>query len=117
MRLQHVIYLMCSLVMAFCLSVFSAQAGEPATSTLDAQLRIDGAVEQPITFHAPDLATLPRQTLRIRDHDGKESVFEGVALVELLQRAGVPLGKDVRGGRMVTYVVVGAADGYRVVFA
>jgi Oxidoreductase molybdopterin binding domain len=41
----------------------------------------------------------------------------GVALVELLQRAGVPLGKDLRGDRMVTYVVVGAADGYRVVFA
>jgi DMSO/TMAO reductase YedYZ molybdopterin-dependent catalytic subunit len=44
-------------------------------------------------------------------------VFEGVALVELLQRSGVPLGKDLRGDRMVTYVVVGAADGYRVVVA
>ena len=117
MRLRHVMYLMCSLMMAFCLSVLSAQAGEPATSTLEAQLRIDGAVEQPMTFHAPDLATLPRQTLQVRDHDGRESMFEGVALVELLQRAGVPLGKDLRGDRMVTYVIVGAADGYRVVFA
>jgi Oxidoreductase molybdopterin binding domain len=44
-------------------------------------------------------------------------VFEGVALVELLQQAGVPLGKDLRGDRMVTCVVVGAADGHRVVFA
>jgi hypothetical protein len=44
-------------------------------------------------------------------------VFEGVALVELLQRAGVPLGKELRGDRMMTYVVIGAADGYRVVFA
>jgi hypothetical protein len=117
MRLRHGMYLMCSLVMAFCLSVFSAQAGEPATSTLDAQLRIDGAVEKPMTFRAPDLATLPRQTLQVRDHDGRESMFEGVALVELLQRAGVPLGEDLRGDRMVTYVIVGAADGYRVVFA
>jgi DMSO/TMAO reductase YedYZ molybdopterin-dependent catalytic subunit len=114
---RYVRNLLCSLAMAFCLSVFSGQAGEQATSTIDAQVRITGAVEQPLTFHAPELATLPRQTLRVRDHQGRESVFEGVALVELLQRAGVPLGKDLRGDRMVTYVVVGAADGYRVVFA
>jgi DMSO/TMAO reductase YedYZ molybdopterin-dependent catalytic subunit len=112
-----VTYLICSLVMVFCLGAFSIQAGEPATSTLDAQLTITGAVEQPLTFHAPDLATLPRQTLQVRDHEGREGVCEGVALVELLQRAGVALGKDLRGDRMVTYVVVGAADGYRVVFA
>jgi DMSO/TMAO reductase YedYZ molybdopterin-dependent catalytic subunit len=104
-------------VIAFYLSVLSAQAGEPATSTLEAPLRIDGAVERPMTFHAPDLETLPRQTLQVQDHDGRESKFEGVALVELLQRAGVPLGKDLRGERMATYVVVGASDGYRVVFA
>jgi DMSO/TMAO reductase YedYZ molybdopterin-dependent catalytic subunit len=117
MRLRHVTYLTCSLVMVFCLGAFSVQAGEPATSTLDAPLRMDGAVEQPLTFHHSDLATLPRQTVQVRDHEGRESVFEGVALVELLQRAGVPLGKDLRGDRMVTYVVVGAADGYRVVLA
>jgi Oxidoreductase molybdopterin binding domain len=44
-------------------------------------------------------------------------MFEGVALLELLKRAGVPLGKDLRGDRMVTYVLVGIEDGYRVVFA
>jgi DMSO/TMAO reductase YedYZ molybdopterin-dependent catalytic subunit len=117
MRLRHVMYLTCSLAVALCLSILSAQAGEPATPALDAQLRIDGLVGQPLAFHAADLATLPRQMLQVRDHDSRESVFEGVALVELLQRAGVPLGKDLRGKRMVTYVMVGAADGYRVVFA
>jgi DMSO/TMAO reductase YedYZ molybdopterin-dependent catalytic subunit len=117
MRLRHVTYLICSLMMVFCLGAFSLQAGEPATSTIDAQLSIAGAVEQPLTLHATDLTMLPRQTLQVRDHEGRESVFEGVALVELLQRAGVPLGKDLRGDRMVTYVLVGAADGYRVVFA
>jgi hypothetical protein len=40
-----------------------------------------------------------------------------VAIVELLRLAGVPLGKDLRGERMLTYLVVEAADGYRVVFA
>ena len=108
-RLRRVLDLLCFLVMLICLSGSSGQAGELATSGVDAQLRINGAVEHPLTFHGPDLATLPRQTLRVRDHNGREIVFEGVALVELLQRAGVPLGKELRGDRMVTYVVVGAA--------
>jgi DMSO/TMAO reductase YedYZ molybdopterin-dependent catalytic subunit len=84
MRLQYATYPMCSLVMAMCLSAFSPLAAELATSTLEARVRIDGVVDQPLTFHASDLATLPRQTLQVRDHDGRERVFEGVALVELL---------------------------------
>ena len=40
-----------------------------------------------------------------------------MALVEVLRLAGVPLGKGLRGDRMMAYLVVEAADGYRVVFA
>jgi len=68
MRLWHVTDLICSLATVFCLGAFAVQAGEPATSTLDAPLRVDGVVERPLTWHAPDLATLPRQTLQVRDH-------------------------------------------------
>jgi len=38
-------------------------------------------------------------------------------LVEILAKAGVPFGKDLRGKAMVFYVVAEAADGYRAVFA
>jgi DMSO/TMAO reductase YedYZ molybdopterin-dependent catalytic subunit len=117
MRLRDVASLMYYLAMACCLTVVPGEAGEPAVPAIDVQWRIHGAVEQPLRFHAPDLAALPRQTLRVQDHDGRESMFEGVALLELLQRAGVPLGKDLRGDRMLTYIVVGGADGYRVVLA
>jgi hypothetical protein len=40
-----------------------------------------------------------------------------VAIVDLLRLAGVPLGKDLRRDRMLTYLVVEAADGYQVIFA
>ena len=46
MRLWRVMYLMCSLGMASCLSVLSVHADDPATSTLDAELRVNGAVER-----------------------------------------------------------------------
>ena len=36
---------------------------------------------------------------------------------ELLQRAGAPLGKALRGDAMATYVVASATDGYRVIFS
>lgn len=52
-----------------------------------------------------------------RDKDGSVHVFSGVALSDLLQRAGVPMGAQLRGGNMAQYLVVGASDGYKVVFA
>jgi DMSO/TMAO reductase YedYZ molybdopterin-dependent catalytic subunit len=42
---------------------------------------------------------------------------EGVALQEILRKAGVPQGDALRGPAMATYVLAEAADGYRVVFS
>jgi hypothetical protein len=44
-------------------------------------------------------------------------VYEGVLVEDLLKKAGVPQGEALRGPAMATYVLVGAADDYRVVFA
>ena len=38
-------------------------------------------------------------------------------MIEILARAGVPTGKDLRGKAMALFVVVEASDGYRAVFA
>ncbi len=106
-----------SLIITVCVGVVCARAGEPIARDADVHLRIGGDVERPITLKGADLAKLSRQTLQVQDHEGRESLYEGVAVVELLRLAGVPLGKDLRGERMLTYLVVEAADGYRVVFA
>jgi Oxidoreductase molybdopterin binding domain len=65
----------------------------------------------------PDFAKLPRRAVRATDRDDKEATFEGVALVDLLRLADVPLGQQLRGDKLTTYVIAEAADGYRVVFA
>ncbi len=82
-----------------------------------ALIRIVGEVARPLGFTGDELAKLPRQTVKAKAHDGVESRFEGVSLVDILAKAGVPTGKDLRGPAMATYVVVEAADGYRAVFA
>ena len=88
------------------------------TVTGSPELRISGAVSTPLVLTIADLKKMPRETLTVvNPHDKKTEVFEGVALEELLRRAGVPHGENLRGPVMATYVLAEAADGYRVIFA
>jgi len=93
-----------------------AQAGaaSPPDSVL---LRVDGEVARPLSLTAADFAALPRRTVQGGLHGDPPADFEGVALEDLLRRAGAPLGSALRGDGLALYVVVTAADGYRVVFA
>ncbi len=61
---------------------------------------------------------MPRKTLTVLNpHDKKTEKYEGVAVEEILRKAGVPQGEALRGPAMTTYVLAGAADGYQVVFS
>lgn len=77
---------------------------------------IGGAVEHPIKLGPADLATMPRTTVEASAH-GETGKWSGVALIEILKRAGVPLGEAMRGPKLLTYVRISAADGYAVVFS
>jgi hypothetical protein len=61
---------------------------------------------------------MSRKTLTVTNpHSQKKETYEGVALEEILRKAGVPTGEQMRGPAMTTYVVFEAADNYRVVFS
>lgn len=78
----------------------------------------DGVARPALQLTLADIAAMPRVTLQGKTHDGKEQhTFEGVALAELLHRAGLPQGEDVRGPLLARYVLVAAHDGYRAVFS
>src|SRR6266481_2673003 len=55
--------------------------------------------------------------LRAKDHDGKEYKYDGVAVIEILQKAGLKFGDALRGKVLATYLLVEAADGYQAVYA
>jgi len=93
------------------------RAPAPLAAAGEVVFRIGGDIERPQQWTLDDLATLPRGEVRARDRDGIESTFTGVALIDLLRLAGVPLGEKLRGSNMALYLLVEAADGYRVVFA
>jgi len=64
-----------------------------------------------------ELAKLPRVSVRAKDEKGKEAVWEGTALHEVLKAAGVKFGEAIRGAALANYLMVEAVDGYSVVFA
>lgn len=90
----------------------------PQASPASAELKIGGALSTPLTLTVADLKQMPRKTLSVANpHNQKTEVYEGVLLEELLRRAGVTLGGQLKGPAMASYVVAEAGDGYRVVFS
>jgi DMSO/TMAO reductase YedYZ molybdopterin-dependent catalytic subunit len=70
-----------------------------------------------ITIDAATLKGLPQRTVEATGEHSGTAQYSGVALRDLLTRAGIPSGHDVSGKAMQTIVVVGASDGYRVAFS
>lgn len=64
-----------------------------------------------------EIAKLPRTRIQAKDEKGKDSVWEGPLLSEVLRAGGVKFGEAIRGNALANYVLAEAADGYRVVFA
>ncbi len=93
-----------------------------APNLLRAEARSDGRIEltvasdKPVSVGRGDLAKLPRVDVKAKAHDD-EAIWSGVPLRTLLEAHGAPLGERLRGRRLASYVVVTAADGYRVVFS
>jgi len=82
------------------------------------ELRISGAVTTPLVLTVADLKGMPRKKLTVvNPHNKKTEVYEGVPLEDLLRKAGVAQGENLRGTAMASYVLAEAADGYRVVFS
>jgi molybdopterin-dependent oxidoreductase-like protein protein len=76
-------------------------------------VQVEGKPE--ITITEDDLAKMPRNSATVSEH-GKRSEYEGVLLHDILQRAGAPLGDQLRGKALSTYILATARDGYAVVY-
>ncbi len=103
------------LLLLFFLCSFNVQAVQMQRES--SLLIVRGEVEKPLQLSLSELSKLPRRTVRAKNHDGKECSYEGVELREILIRAGVKFGKELKGRRLASFVLVEAADKYQVVFA
>ena len=107
-------------ILIFPIALIGLRMSGPAAQTVPtgAELKIAGAVSTPLTLTVADLKKMPRKTLTVMNpHEKKQETYEGVLLEDLLQKAGVPHGEQLRGAAMVSYVLAEAEDGYRVTFS
>ncbi len=71
-----------------------------------------------IVLNAADFAALPHEKLQVMDpHEKKEHQFAGVAVSEILARAGAPTGEKLRGPALRLIVIFHARDAYAVSFS
>ena len=104
------------------LALVSIEVGASLTYAQEKQsappeLTISGEVARPLKLTPTDFAKLPHVKVTTKDTDGKTVTFDGVALVQLLQSAGVEFGEKLRGKNLALFLVVEAADGYKAVYA
>jgi hypothetical protein len=93
-----------------------ARAQAATAAAPDATLVIAGDVTQALTITPGDLKAMPRTTVTVSE-EGRQVSYEGVLVGELLKRAGAPVGRDLSGKAVATYVRASAKDGYQVVFS
>jgi DMSO/TMAO reductase YedYZ molybdopterin-dependent catalytic subunit len=102
----------------FLIAAFSQFVAMAQTSaSAPAEIAIRGDVPESLVLKASDLAAMPRETVSVADQDGTKVEYEGVPLREILKRAGVPVGKELRGKVLASYIIAKAHDGYQVVFS
>jgi DMSO/TMAO reductase YedYZ molybdopterin-dependent catalytic subunit len=117
--------LLCSLSPSICAQTDVPAAGTPSPAQVladarlnSARLMVGGEVEKPLSLSLTDLGAFPRTILQVMNqHEKKNETYQGVPLAEILKRAGVPEGEQLRGAAMATYVRVDGADGYSVIFS
>lgn len=85
--------------------------------TKEAVVKITGEVTNPLTIGSADLQQYKQTTVTRKDRDGKDHIYSGVILSEILAKAGVTLGPELRGENLAKYLLVEASDGYQVLFA
>jgi len=104
----------CAAILAL---VACAMVGEFARGASPRVLEVRGDTHTQLALGATDLAALPRAKVSVGDEHGTRVVYEGVPAREILQLAGAPLGKQLRGPNMTMFIVASGSDGYQAVLA
>jgi DMSO/TMAO reductase YedYZ molybdopterin-dependent catalytic subunit len=107
----------CTIVLIILSWMFASPALKAQTAEKQATVKVTGEVITPLELKLADLQQFTQTEVKRKDRDGNDHVYSGVILSAILQKAGVTLGKDLRGENLIKYVQVDASDGYQVIFA
>jgi hypothetical protein len=94
----------------------AAPVAVSAQASVAPHVELRGAAGQWRIVTDSDLAALPRVEVKASAHE-VSGTFSGARLSDLLHLVGMPGGDSLRGQALAQYVLVEAADGYRVAFS
>ena len=116
-QLRHIAILV-TVATALAFSSAAQQSAPAQKITGPAEFTIGSDVTTPLTVTSADMKRMPRTMLHVLNaHNKKYEDYQGVSLAFFIAKAGLPQGEKLRGPLMTTYVLVEAADGYRVLFS
>lgn len=92
----------------------AGQLSYPSGISVDASIAIGLPAQLPQVFERSDLARLPHTTVTVRNAQGKSTVYSGILLHDLLERAGLSTGAR---RNLASYVMVEAVQEKHVLFA
>jgi len=93
-----------------------AQGGSPQGGAAYS-VKVTGEVTTPLTLTAADMSAMPRTNASVKDRHGELHGYSGVAIADILNKAGVTTGKQLKGENLAKYLQVTCADNYQVVFS
>jgi hypothetical protein len=72
----------------------------------------------PIAYSATQFRSLPHIEIKLHNaHSNVDETYSGVPLATLLAQANVPLGKELRGEPLTSYLLASGTDGYSVLLS
>ncbi|MBD1394201.1 molybdopterin-dependent oxidoreductase [Mucilaginibacter glaciei] len=86
-------------------------------SAQNAEVAVGGDVANPFKITAATFAGMKPVSVKAKAKDGLEHEYTGVALYDILTKAGAVPNNQLKGKLLTKYLLVSAADGYQVVVA
>ena len=98
--------------------VFGQEMDHHNPSVPSTQLTVRGLDGKAITLSPDEIAGLPHKTVSVFNaHTKANEKYSGVILADLLAKAGVPHGENVKGKLFMTAVIAEGTDKYAVLYA
>ncbi len=92
-------------------TVYPAEVANSLTLTAD-------PYHEPVILSPADFRALPHVTITVHNgHNNAAETYSGVPLATLLAKVNAPLGKELHGEAMTSYVIATGSDGYAVVLS
>ena len=90
-----------------------SRPSSPSTS-----LKVQGLDGKSMIISAEEFAALPHKSVSVfNGHTNVTEKYSGVLIWDLLAKAGVPLGEELRGDRLLTGIIAEGTDKYAVLYS